>query len=200
MIHPERLSAPSTAYVIEGPAFADGYQWYLLDPVRSDYVIYGGPPEGWVAAAGKDGELWLGPHAADCVDRPPFEQFVRLPPQIRLYCYAGKELEFEAFFDPSRELLILPRATSLPWGFAVRALAESDRATPPPDCMDCGMPSLFVAYDVDIVGEVILTPGAGRMTGHFGDEAATECRPPDPTFARGLAVHACRMVFVATAF
>jgi hypothetical protein len=199
-IYPERLSAPSTAYVIDGPAFADGYEWYLLDLVHSDYVVYGGPPEGWVAAAGTDGERWLGPHDEDCLDGPTFEEFVRLPPQIRLYCYAGQEYEFEAFFDPSRESLIWPAANALPWEFAVRAVAESDRATPPPGCADCGVPSLFVAYNSDAVGGVIYLPGAGRMTGHVGDEAATECRSPGRTVAPAIAVHTCRMIFVATAF
>lgn len=199
VIYSPSLANSSTAYVIDGPAFADGYEWYLLDPVRSDHVIYGGPPEGWVAATGKDGESWLGPHQEDCLDRPAFEEFVRLPPQIRLYCYRGQELEFDVFLDPRAESLIWPLAGSLPWEYGVMAVAESDRGTPPPDCMDCGVPSLFVAYDSD-VGGVLSLRGVGALKGHVSDEAATECMPNDRTVALALVIHACRKVFVATAF
>lgn len=199
VIYAPSLTTPSTAYVIDGPAFADGYEWYLLDPVRSDHVIYGGPPEGWVAAADKDGQPWLSPHHEDCLDRPTFEQFVRLPPQIRLYCYPGQQLEFDVFVDPRSESLIWPLSGSLPWEFGVMAVPESDLGSPPPDCMDCSVPSLFVAYDSD-VGEVISLPGAVLLKGHVGDEAATECMPHDPTVARVLVIHTCRKVFVATAF
>ena len=45
--------------VVNGPVSADGYDWY---EVRADNDLFG-----WVAA-GKDGEDWIAPAAANCTD------------------------------------------------------------------------------------------------------------------------------------
>ena len=43
--------------VIDGPVKASGYTWYQVIPVS--FVLTGRPANGWVAAAGKDGEPWI---------------------------------------------------------------------------------------------------------------------------------------------
>ena len=53
------LAAGSRMLVVNGPVPADGYDWY---EVRADNDLFG-----WVAA-GKDGEDWIAPAAANCTD------------------------------------------------------------------------------------------------------------------------------------
>ena len=64
-IYPDRLNAPTSVYVAEGPVEADGFAWFLVVGFGDD----GTEPAliGWAAAAGKDGEVWLEPieHAND---------------------------------------------------------------------------------------------------------------------------------------
>ena len=53
------LTAGSRMLLVNGPVPADGYDWY---EVRADNDLFG-----WVAA-GKDGEDWIAPAAANCTD------------------------------------------------------------------------------------------------------------------------------------
>lgn len=49
------------AWVVAGPVRGSGYDWYRIDPLGEVDLQYNPdpPPEGWVAAASKEGELWI---------------------------------------------------------------------------------------------------------------------------------------------
>jgi hypothetical protein len=82
-IYPARLNAPSSVYVIDGPEDADGYAWYLVDPVAPRCIIGCdlAPQPGWVAAAGEDGERWLAeePEDPEC-PQPALEEISQAAP------------------------------------------------------------------------------------------------------------------------
>jgi hypothetical protein len=48
------LNAPTRVYVVGGPVLSDGYRWFLVNDMQTWTV-------GWVAEAGKHGEIWLRP-------------------------------------------------------------------------------------------------------------------------------------------
>jgi len=56
-IFPDRLNAPMTVYVADGPVEADGYRWFLVQGLDDQGVV----PQfaGWAAEADKNGEVWL---------------------------------------------------------------------------------------------------------------------------------------------
>lgn len=58
------LQKPAQIYVVDGPVAKDGYDWYEVQPVEY------GAPFGWVAAAGRDGEPWLGKATITCPSLP----------------------------------------------------------------------------------------------------------------------------------
>ena len=59
VIYPDRLNAPTSVYIADGPVVADGYDWYFVVAFDADGTV----PAliGWSAAEGKDGEVWLQP-------------------------------------------------------------------------------------------------------------------------------------------
>ena len=82
-------------YVIAGPEDADGYAWYLVDPVARPCLIGcdDAPRPGWVAAASKDGERWLAeePTNPECPE-PSLEEIYGAAPQLSRYCFGDREL------------------------------------------------------------------------------------------------------------
>ena len=57
--------------VLGGPEVGSGYTWYLVAPVS--FAGLDGPGYGWVAAAGKDGEPWIGLLATAAAEPPGVE-------------------------------------------------------------------------------------------------------------------------------
>src|SRR6266545_1984875 len=72
-IYPGRYDVPMAVFVIDGPVFADGYEWYLVEAVRGQ-TIGEYPQPGWVAAAG---------------------DLLNLEPQRALACYRDTTLTVE---------------------------------------------------------------------------------------------------------
>jgi hypothetical protein len=54
------LPLGSQVHVMEGPTLGNGYVWYHVTAAGGRADTVGHPISGWVAAAGKDGERWLG--------------------------------------------------------------------------------------------------------------------------------------------
>ncbi|HEX6474960.1 MAG TPA: kelch repeat-containing protein [Candidatus Limnocylindria bacterium] len=90
------LNQPARVYISAGPVRANGYEWWAVIPE-------GGNSESarWVAAAGKDGEVWLAPAPRDegtwtilsrfdamDVQREPY--FAAVGPDRRVYLFGGR--------------------------------------------------------------------------------------------------------------
>lgn len=90
------LNEPARVYISAGPVRANGYEWWAVIPE-------GGNREAgrWVAAAGKDGEVWLAPAPRDegswtilsrldvmDVQREPY--FATVGPDGRVYLFGGR--------------------------------------------------------------------------------------------------------------
>jgi hypothetical protein len=52
---------------------------------------------GWVAAAGRDGEVWLAPATVECPEKPTVGDLDRLGGARSLVCYGGDDLQIRAF-------------------------------------------------------------------------------------------------------
>jgi len=74
-------------------------------------------------------------------------------------------------------------------------------ATPDPQCYDCFEPAVRVAASDDL-GLAEIAPGTNiRISGHYDDPSAQRCGGNDLMSGPPvLRVHACRLVFWATAF
>ncbi len=98
-IYSPSLSAPTLLYVLDGPVAADGYDWFRVVPFEGFYsdVEYPVPDMGWVAAAGKDGERWIGPWTGTCPE-PTADGLMYRPGFIGLACYGDQELTVEGTF------------------------------------------------------------------------------------------------------
>ena len=86
------LPLGTALYVLDGPRDASGYTWYLVTGM-------GGSDDtsGWVAAAGTDGEPWIGTAEADCPEAPAtFEEIRGLSAGVRLACFGGTPITVTA--------------------------------------------------------------------------------------------------------
>lgn len=190
-----RYNAPEALFIVDGPAHADGYEWYLVEVVRGqgigDY-----PWPGWVAAAGKDGEPWLALDTRPCPS-PTQADLISLERQRALACFGSSRLTVEGTLTGCEDAVALG---SEPWDTqctVVRRGFDVD-ATPPP-CFDCFEPTLWVFFDGDIGLEDLPMGAQVRVYGHFDDSAAQTCtRESGIHSTRTLQIHACRLSFVAT--
>jgi len=194
-ILPGRYNAPTTVFVVDGPSHTDGYEWYLVDAVRGqgigDY-----PWPGWVAAAGKDGELWLGDDAYTCPP-PSVADLFNLEHQRALACYGDSSLVVEGTLTACSGAQLYG---SEPWETQCALVRRGfDVSATPPPCMDCYEPTLWVFFDGDIGLKHLAAGTQVRVNGHFDDAAAWTCRRDDGVYrTRTLAVHRCRMSFAGT--
>ena len=201
-IYPNTLDAPMLLYVVDGPVAANGYDWYLVKPFHADYLPHGdelivGPLIGWVAAAGRDGEVWIEPARIDC-PALDLDGVRRLSATGRLACFGDQELELAGEFGGC--FVSDPATTSPAWlnhtGCALVPQGYREGAVVP----DPG--GLVMRMDGDVgMPHVIRAPIV--VTGHFDDPAAGTCRlipgasvidsrPPE------LVVLDCRTQFVVT--
>jgi hypothetical protein len=196
-IYPARLNEPTLLYVVDGPVQADGFDWYLFQPFAVGLCVDVCPeplPFGWVAQAGKDGEIWVAPGAVTCPP-PTVAEIQWLSSMARLACYGDDVLEFRgkmgSCFSPSNEagipfLLVegctlytddyQPTDTFGPFGVALRF----------------GGPVTVRTKDGAMTTAPMLGGNRVRVTGQFDHSAADECGR-DPQL-----VLSCRAQFVAT--
>lgn len=86
------LPAGTNLYVLDGPVWGSGYQWFWVAQLSSTEL-----PSGWVAAAGRDGEPWLGPGNYDCPPVPDdFKSLLALPRGVGAACFSRVPITFRA--------------------------------------------------------------------------------------------------------
>lgn len=195
-IYPGTFDAPRSVFVVDGPAFADGYEWYLVDPLRNQ-GIDDVPQPGWVAAAGKDGEAWLGPDAFQC-PAPAAADLINLEHQRAVACYGDSTLTVEGTLAGCQPSVMYG---SQPWETQCRVvrLGFDVHATPDPMCFDCYEPALWIYFNGDVGLTDVADGAAIRVRGHFDDPSAQTCDEDDGFHdILKLRIHVCRMQFVAT--
>jgi hypothetical protein len=205
------LPAGTKLYVLDGPVAGSGYAWFWVAQLSSREL-----PEGWVAAAGRDGEAWLDPSAFDCPALPDdFQSLVSLPPGAGLACFSRVPITFKARLfdcncDPTpgsdwitpnwlfggyqKTIMVDPSVASgsdAPVGMAFMLDPKgTDPATVP------------IGVSREIEGGIV--PKVVRITGMFDHPAAKGCRwdsqdpPPAATLPLDPAVGACRLEFAVT--
>ena len=86
------LPAGTNLYVLDGPVGGSGYQWFWVAQLSSTDL-----PSGWVAAAGREGEPWLGPGDYDCPPVPDdFKSLLALPRGVGAACFSRGPITFRA--------------------------------------------------------------------------------------------------------
>lgn len=209
-IYPDRLGGGVRAWVLEGPVVASGYEWYRV------MVLSGLAPGdtnrvGWIAAASRDGEPWIGRAAVACPPKLDFEALATLNHGERIVCLAGTSLEVEGWIPPvwgSGGCGQEEPAWLLCWLTHTPLVSVE----PPPGALeDPGYePSWDDAAALIHVNHPPgsdpppLSPGLHlRVVGHVDGPAASTCGTPDysadpPALAPDpVLMFACRAMFVA---
>ena len=198
----ELLPAGTRLGVIGGPAVGSGYVWYRV-AVPSIRDQAGHPRVGWVAAHSTDGEPWVGLDALECAPagEVSLEQLSELtsPPTFHggVSCY-GRDGTI-----PAAELTVDAH---------VRRACAEPVGTPSSWLLDPRREVVLSMVDVDV--EAILADGVStssacgapassllyRVTGHFDDGAADDCRSAaaEPSRPDPVATYECRMRFVVS--
>jgi hypothetical protein len=175
-------------YILNGPVEFDGYTWYQIQPLDRSL------PFGWVAAASREGEAWVGGVTPDCPTAPTLEELAALDVLVALACYRDGDLEVT--------------------GDLVCSLSDVDTLVSGPDWIELDRTCFFELPDrlYPVVGRAVTgliddnggNTVSGRYTvvGHFDDVQATECEhapvevgeQPDPA----QVFNNCRTAFVVT--
>jgi hypothetical protein len=201
----EPLTKGSEVFVVDGPTSANEYSWWQVQAVTGSRLF------GWVAAAGRDGEVWLAAASVACPTDPSIADLDRLGGARSLVCYRRDVLQIRAFRQPfcgdgmamgegSPRWInsvfggdaLLDREAD--WG-DVTALEIYGRAHP--SLIDSGTEYLGCG-DAGI--------GWFDVTGHFDDPVSSDCRFTfyDPASdesreeERALSITGCRETFVYT--
>ena len=173
------------AYIVAGPVDADGFAWWLVAHARHDQL--GGPPAGWVAAAGKDGEVWLAPTQPECPPAPTGDEAAWFNASIWVSCYTGVEMTLEGALGGCAA------SESPVWDNACWLYPCEDDVAPA-TCLDgFDLSSVILHFD----GVPAQQEGRITVSGHFDDPDATRCAAVGGPLAP-LAVFECRTHFVVT--
>jgi hypothetical protein len=191
------LSAPGLVYLYAGPVQASGYDWFQVLPLDERY------PQGWVAAASRDGEPWIKLDEGGCDSiGPSVTVLANGSPGERLGCSGGAAVTVDArIVDCDVEVDGPPlepgwfgfNSVQADDGHNCVALVEPDGSQP-----DSAAP-FFAHFDPQ--GDIPDPLPVNRhvlVTGQFDHPAAQTCRftppegpPPDPVLM-------CRTTFVIT--
>ena len=192
----EPLLSPGLVYLYAGPVQASGYDWFKVLPFDESY------PQGWVAAASREGEPWIKLDEAGCDSiGPSVTGLANASPGERLGCSGGAEVTVDArIVDCNAEV---HGSTIEPAWFGLEpvrvgeqrclALVEPDGSQPDPDV------PFFAHFDPE--GDIPDPLPVNRhvlVSGLFDHPAARTCTfgssegpPPDPVLL-------CRTTFAIT--
>jgi hypothetical protein len=193
------LAKGTRLFVTDGPVLGSGYVWYRV--VVPGITRAGGEPMiGWVAVAGKDGELWAQDVALGCpaADQPiALADIARLGggaiPDGGLSCYG------DAALTTSASVQISCAGTEPSSTDAVAWLAAPARMTARLSDADA---AIDVRVHPELAGRTPCDRAPGErwtVTGHFDDVDSESCATTAPNEAAGeLAIYRCRTIFVVT--
>jgi hypothetical protein len=194
---PTLLSEPQLLYVVDGPVFASGYDWYLVAPFVVDWQPNNLPPPGWVAAASRDGEVWIAPAGPPECGEPMLRDIVvELSRMARLACYGDTPLTLEGTFGGCFQAGGVELSPS--WLGAQGCLLYH---TGHPEGVQIPDPGGLIMRFQGEIGVPYDQGGVAiRVDGHFDDPAALTCvsTEPEPSLSPELIVFGCRTQFVAT--
>jgi hypothetical protein len=198
------LQPDDRLFVVDGPVFAQNYEWYQVKPWRPRDPARSWPV-GWVARAGHDGEVWFRPSSPSCSNSPiDVATLLTLAPMERLACYHDSPIEVRAVVvgPASGDCDAAPRGCPtgpalLTSGSMIAALSAH-----PPSTAD-GV-SFAVDPSANVTAADLASVGVVRLRGAFDHPDAGSCRP-DPAHAGADgplspadAVLSCRSRFVVT--
>lgn len=177
-------------YLLDGPAEADGYEWYLVatEGERSQYPQH----VGW-AAAGDADDAWLVRRDVPC-PRAPLElgdvTLAAISPLVALHCLGGVELTLRGYYtDPPPGEPLDGDCVSEPGWLVCNIGARMLRVVEGPWEGDADNLWLHVHPDM---GEMPPRPGWIEVTGQFDHPEADAC-------AGATQQLHCRIAFVVTA-
>jgi len=199
--------------VLDGPISASGYDWYLVQPtIWFDSEIY--PPFGWVAAAGKDGEIWLESAAVDCPTMPTDLTNLGGSEHDQLFyeitCFGGTEITFRARLGSPEAMC----GAEAPWGtdpIWFDSCYSDASYLLPIDESGGGVP-FFPTWAPEVDLRTLPDPGSEpedlpivEVTGLYDHPAARTCQsrrnfeePDTPAPDPAETVFYCRLQFVVT--
>ena len=202
------LPVSSRSFVVSGPAFADGFEWYLLSgpglPPASGCATVPFPELscpvwfGWAATGNAEtGDPWFIDDPTDCPDPAASGEAVMVLPDIEaLHCYGDQQLELtgwlpkEGLHDPGE---CLTGTQSLTWLYCPNAVAAT----------------MYAVDGQEVSIDMFIDPASGAeftghdywpiAVGHFDDPAAQDCDDaisPGHPIVPQQAVLQCRARFV----
>jgi hypothetical protein len=183
------LDRGDEVFIVDGPTSADGYDWLLVQSFHD-----GEPgPFGWVAAAGRDGEVWIDDfELADCPVLPDdVDRLGVFREELLIHCFGGAELAFE--HDANVFCLDQDALPVDPVWLASGCGYLSGDA-----CGSCGLNLAVMPGWGTLPAE---QPGRWALRGHFDDPAADGCRATAPIVgdpSPAQIIHRCRTTFVLT--
>jgi hypothetical protein len=197
------LSRRTRVYVVDGPARASGYDWYLIRPFDDSL------PSGWVAAGDHDGTPWLGATHIDCPKTPTLNQLGGMDRHVALACYGAREFHFQGILTSPVASCGVWWSTEPPWlddCYAAHFLAADKGAGNPG--LD-GTPAVKLRLSPAVERQAAIPDQPYgmflpvRVVGRFDDPAATSCRLPAGEASvgappRAIIVLDCRAEFVGT--
>ncbi len=193
-IYPARLNEPMLLYVVDGPARASGFDWYLVQPFENRVCSDVCPerlPFGWVAQAGQDGEVWVAPGTLSC-PAPSVADVQWVASIARLACFGDTEVQLRGEMGPCYSS---GGERAMPKLLVEGCTLYVDNYEPPRDTF--GDPGIRLRYDQFADGPVTpwteLEGERVRVSGQFDHPTAAECGS-DPH-----AVLLCRAEFVVSA-
>jgi hypothetical protein len=206
------LQSGELLLVLDGPVEASGYEWYQVQPVES-FEGTESYPLGWVAGAGKDGEVWITRAKVECPPLPTdLSEIVSArwvdAKLLEMMCFGDHAITFPARLVTPSEWCGLGK-----WP-AVEPEWMGECTTAPNylvglDDHEGEMP-LHPAWspDVDLsIAPMVEAPPDDRpvvlVTGRFDHPEAINCRSPGestdtPVRDRAMTVLRCRTLFVVT--
>jgi hypothetical protein len=193
------LDTGTRMFVLDGPVVGSGYDWFrVIVPTvtRSD----GQPMVGWIAVAGKNGEVWAKDVDLGC---PPANAAVALADLARLGSGATSDGGLACFGDAplstTASLAIVCTGPDATATGTTNWLAAPARMTAR---LGDGSTVFEARIHPDLAGRTACgQPTAGEWTveGHFSDSEASACsNGAGSDAAAEQAVYRCRTIFVVT--
>jgi len=207
------LQSGDLLLVLDGPVRASGYDWYQVQPVESFNAANESSLFGWVAAAGKDGELWIRRAKIECPPLPTeLSEIVSArwidAKVVEMMCFGDHNISFVArLVTPSEWCGLVEWPAVEPEWMGECTTAPNYLVGLDDDERELALhPAWSPDVDLSFAPEVEAPPEDWPMvlvSGRFDHPQAINCHssgesPDTPVRDRALTVLSCRTQFVVT--